>query len=105
VLRKPPTITLTEDISILLFPTRYNIYKVLKEAGTPLYAQQIGDKLGLDRKLVSFHLAILEQNGFVISNYGVANPSKGAPKAVRYYTLTEKADKVIRGFIEKFRIK
>ena len=95
-----------KDLSILLFPTRYEIYRKLKEAGEPLYASEIAEKIGVDRKLISFHLSSLERHGFVTSEFGVQNkpPPTGPPKAVRYYTLTSKADTVLREFKDKLKL-
>jgi len=94
-----------QDLSILLFPTRFKIYNTIKEAGKSLYASQIAEKIGVDRKLVSFHLSSLERAEFVTSEFGIQNdpPPTGPPKAVRYYTLTDKGDNILRELMEKIQ--
>jgi DNA-binding MarR family transcriptional regulator len=84
----------TEELYGLLLPRRFAIYKLL-EPGKKLYASQIGEELKLDRKLVSFHLAWLQEHGFVKSSFGLANPSNVAPKAVRYYESTGKGKQLL----------
>jgi len=93
----------TEGLSLLLYPTRYDIYLALKNSEGPMYASKIARELGIDRKLVSFHLSALEKYGFVTSEVGIANPEKGAPKAVKYYSPTDKADRIIDDFILSVR--
>ena len=95
-----------KDLSILLFPTRYNIYNTLKNSKKRLYASQIAEKIGVERKLVSFHLSSLERNGFVTSEFDVQNdpPEEGPPKAVRYYTLTDKAEKLLTELVEEIKL-
>jgi len=95
----------TEELSILTYPTRYDIYLTLKNSKQPMYASQIARELGIDRKLVSFHLSALEKHGFVTSDIGIANPENTSPKAVKYYTITDKADKIITNFIKSVQRK
>ena len=88
-----------DEASIILQPIRYRIYQELKKAGKPLYVDEVAKRLGVDRRLVSFHLATLEENEFVTSEFKVltaaqSNPGKG--KAGRFFSLTGKAEKVLR---------
>ena len=94
---------LLEDILVLLYPTRYEIYVTLKDAGEPLNASQISEKLGLCRKLISRHLSKLEEGGFVTSTLRVQKTPRGPRRRVRYYKLTYKADRILREFKEKLK--
>ena len=51
------TITL---LHLLTHPIRYSIVKQLTK-GKPLYISELSEKLGVDRKVVSFHLMTLEE--------------------------------------------
>ena len=87
-----------DEASIILQPIRYRIYQELKRAGKPLYVDEVARRLGIDRRLVSFHLATLEEHGFVTSEFKAitaaeSNPGKG--KAGRFFSLTGKAQKVL----------
>jgi len=82
---------------VLAHPTRLRIVNLLKKTERS-YASEIAKKLGIDEKLVGFHLAALSQYGFVDSEFELMNPPKGAPKAVRYYWLTPKAEEVLSQF-------
>nr|MDO8082068.1 ArsR family transcriptional regulator [Candidatus Freyarchaeota archaeon] len=81
----------------VLPPIRFKIVNLLlKEA--PLYIAQIAEKIGEERRLVSYHLTSLSKAGIVEAEWKLENPkksSKGAPKAVKYYKLTDKAESVI----------
>ena len=86
------------DASILLQPLRYDVYKVLKYSKQPLYIDQIAEAVHSDRRLVSYHLATLEEHGFATSQFmeiTAAKPNPGKGKAGRFYTLTDKADRVL----------
>ena len=81
----------------LSHPARASIIKFLKKEDKA-YIAQIGKALGLNERLVSFHLSVLSSGGFVQSEYGLSNPSTNPPRAVRYYRLTEKVDKTLDEF-------
>jgi predicted ArsR family transcriptional regulator len=96
---KPEMTNTLDEASIILQPIRYRIYQELKKAGKPLYVDEVAKRLDIDRRLVSFHLATLEEHGFVTSEFKAitaaqSNPGKG--KAGRFFSLTEKADVVLR---------
>ena len=94
------TINGREELALLLYPTRYDIYLTLKNSTEPLYPAKIAQMLGISRKLASFHLSTLEEHGFATSEYGLSSPMS-PPKAVRYYTLTDKGERIIQNFIEE----
>ncbi len=84
----------------MLHPERLKLYKALKEAGKPLFINELAEKLKIERRLVSYHLSTLELHGFVKSEFKVIQPPHSKGKAGRFYQLTEKADTVIPKLIE-----
>jgi DNA-binding transcriptional ArsR family regulator len=95
--------SVVKDAFELIQPTRFMIYRNLKahsasDLGSGMYAGQIAEELERDRKLISFHLAALEELGLVESDFKVTEPTNGTPKAARYYWLTDKADQVLKEF-------
>jgi DNA-binding transcriptional ArsR family regulator len=45
---------------------------------------------GLERRLATYHLAALEERGFVTSKYEISEQEKTKGKALRVYTVTDK---------------
>jgi len=89
----------TSQLYILTQPTRHKIVKLLKGAKEPLYIEQIAERIGEDRRSVSFHLATLAENGFVEGEYKVIqSPAKnpGAGRGAKFYKLTPKVDEVLQ---------
>lgn len=84
-----------EESIIVLHPERLKLYKALKESGKPLFINELAEKLGTERRLVSYHLSTLEQHGFVKSEFKVIQLPHSKGKAGRFYQLTEKADNLI----------
>ncbi|MGD0330095.1 MAG: winged helix-turn-helix domain-containing protein [Nitrososphaeria archaeon] len=84
-----------KDGVLVLHPMRWKIINALKEDGQPRYIDQIAEKIGADRQLVSFHLSTLEENGFVKSQFKfIERPNSPAGRAGRFYELTDKFDKI-----------
>jgi len=83
---------------VLSHPVRTAIIEILKKK-QKAYIAQIAKELGLSERLVAFHLSILSTAGFVVSEYGLSNPQATPPRAVRYYHLTSKVDKVLKQFV------
>ena len=79
---------------IMLHPIRWDILVALKEVGKEMYIDPIADRIGKDRRLVSFHLATLEEYGFLESEFKVVDKPKSKGKAGRFYKLTPKFDKM-----------
>lgn len=90
------------SVYVLSHPVRAAIIQVLREKERA-YIAQIAQELGLEDRLVSFHLSVLSTSGFVESEYGLSNPQVQPPRAVRYYCLTPKVDKALREFTEALR--
>lgn len=86
---------------IISHPARATIVSFLRKKGKA-YPAQISREINLSPRLVTFHLSMLSTGGFVNSEYGLANPSN-TPKAVRYYYLTDKVDKVLEDFVSSLK--
>jgi predicted transcriptional regulator len=82
-----------ETIYVATHPTRSNILTHLEFQ--KMYASKLEEKIAVDRKIISFHLAKLEKAGLVASEYGLMT-SKTRPMAVRYYSLTSEGEKMIK---------
>jgi DNA-binding transcriptional ArsR family regulator len=84
---------------IMAHPMRAKIIQTLIKAGKAMYIAQIADEIGVDRKLVSYHLLTLLQHGIVSGRYalrgGPPRDEEGRPIIVRYYELTPKAKSII----------
>jgi DNA-binding transcriptional ArsR family regulator len=64
--RKPLDNELLEDTHIFLHPVRYRIMELLAEK--PMYINALSSALGMERRLVAYHLATLEERRFVTRN-------------------------------------
>ncbi|HUV02805.1 MAG TPA: winged helix-turn-helix domain-containing protein [Desulfobacteria bacterium] len=84
---------LVKDAHVLLHPIRFRILELLKEK--PMHINAISIAMGMERRLVTYHLAILEEYGFLTSKYEISLEKKSKGKALRIYTVTDKVAKVI----------
>jgi predicted ArsR family transcriptional regulator len=75
-------------------PVRYRILKLLNGEHTPMYVTEISDKLKLDHRLVSFHLAAMLASGLVKGEWKVPPKKEAKGKVAKYYFLTEPGKKV-----------
>jgi len=85
---------------ILLHPVRWKIYQTLKANEKSMYIDQIAKAISEDRRLISFHLSTLEDNGFVDSEFKVIKKAASKGKAGRFYKLTSKADETLHNLTE-----
>jgi len=76
-----------------LHPIRFRIVELLAER--PMHINEISKALGDKRRLVSYHLLVLEEYGFLSSKYEISVHPKFKGKAVRKYKVTEKVEEVI----------
>ena len=83
-----------ETIYVATHPVRSNILNQLESQ--KMYASKLEEKIGVDRKIISFHLSKLEKAGLVASEYGLMTSSKTRPMAVRYYSLTSEGEKMVK---------
>ncbi len=80
-----------ELAEIILQPTRFKIARHLVLYGKEQYIEQIADSMQESPRLVSHHLAILEDLGLVESRFDVIKHSEGARgKAARFFKPTAK---------------
>ena len=80
---------------ILTHPVRHTISKLLSE-NPKMYIAQISDEADVDRKVVTFHLKIMEQEGLINTKLDTKVPRLGNPVLVRYAWLTEKAQEILK---------
>jgi DNA-binding HxlR family transcriptional regulator len=84
--------------------TRLHIlYELLSQR---MYPTQLEKKLGIQRRVISFHLDALENAGLVESKFGLSGDSSTArPQAVRYYSITQKGKDILQMLIDMFKKK
>jgi len=70
MVKKPMEAELLEDSHIFLYPVRFRLLELLAEQ--PRHINALASALGMERRLVSYHLAILEDKGFVTSKYEIS---------------------------------
>ena len=85
--------SLVTDAHVLLHPIRFRIVELLPEK--PLHINKISIAMGVERRLVTYHLEMLEESGFLTSKYEISEEKKSKGKALRIYTVTDKVAKVI----------
>lgn len=90
--KEPLEDKLLEDAHIYLHPIRYRLVGLLAEK--PMHINALSSALGMERRLVSYHLATLEDCGFVTSKYEISELPKSKGKALRVYTVTDKVPEV-----------
>lgn len=89
---------LARMLYVLMQPTRRKIVNLL-QSEKPMYIEQIAEKIGEDRRSVSFHLATLAENGFVEGDYELINPATenpGSGRGAKFYHLTPKVAEVLK---------
>jgi DNA-binding transcriptional ArsR family regulator len=65
-----------------------------------MYPTQIEKRLGIQRRVISFHLNALEEVGLVKSKFGLTEGDGKRPQAVRYYSITNKGEEIFRRISE-----
>jgi DNA-binding transcriptional ArsR family regulator len=83
---------LLEDSHIFLQPERYRIMELLSEK--TMHISELSRALPEERRLVAYHLAALEDRGFVPSRYEISERPRSRGKALRVYTVTDKVSEV-----------
>ena len=83
-------------VYLMLHPVRRRIVDVMRSKNSPVYIARVADELGIGPKLASFHMAMLLQYKLVEGKWGTAKTGKGGERAVKYYSLTEKAREAMR---------
>lgn len=91
------------SVAVLLQPVRYKIVRELRRADEPLYIDEVARRIGENPRLVSFHLATLQQNGFVTSEFRIVQAPRSRGKAGRFFMPTQKVDKVMNELAREFK--
>ena len=84
---------LVEDAHVFLHPIRFRIVELLAEK--PMHINEISKAMGEERRLVSYHLLMLERYGFVSSKYEMSENPRSKGRAIRKYWVTGKVEDVI----------
>lgn len=84
---------LVKEAHVLFHPLRFRIVELLAEK--PRHINEISRALKNEkRRLVTYHLHILEEHGLVDSKYEISDQPKLRGKALRIYQLTGKVDEI-----------
>jgi len=85
---------LVKEAHVLLHPIRFRIVELLEKQ--PMHINAISKALEeKKKKLVSYHLGILEDHGFVNSKYEISEQPKSKGKALKMYWVTGKVNEVV----------
>jgi DNA-binding transcriptional ArsR family regulator len=82
-----------EDSHIFLQPERYRIMELLAEK--PMHISELSRALSQERRLVTYHLLRLEEQGLVTSKYEISEEPRAKGKALRMYTATDLVARVL----------
>jgi len=76
-----------------MHPTRFEI--LLKIKDDPSYASKLAKEMDFDRRLISFHLSMLERYGLVRGEFGLKNEPEERPVVVKYFSLTKDGGNIL----------
>jgi len=79
---------LMKEVHALLHPTRYKIAALLSER--PMNIRELTEALGKEKRLISYHLFILEEHGFVNGEFKVSKKANLKEITTKQYGVTEK---------------
>jgi len=82
-----------DDAHTLMHPIRLQLVELLGVEG-PHYINELAKALGEDRQLVSHHLDVLEDYGFVESRYEISRNPRSLGHGLRIYQVTPKVAEV-----------
>jgi len=77
---------------VLLHPMRFRIVELLAEK--PMHINELSNALRKERRLISYHLLVLEEHGFLSSKYELSEQPNSKGKAIRKYSVTGKVEEV-----------
>jgi predicted ArsR family transcriptional regulator len=81
-----------KDGIIMMHPIRWSILNTLKLSDSEMYIDEIATTIGQERRLVAFHLSLLEERGFLASEFKTIQEPHSKGKAGRFFKLTDKFD-------------
>lgn len=79
---------------LLSQPIRFGIVDLIRREGKK-YIAEISKELGINRKIISYHLRALEKEKLIKTNLTTKLPATGNPVLVRYVELTELTVKIL----------
>ena len=91
---KKPKGTFMDDAHTLFHPIRFELTELLAEK--PGYINELAKALGLERRLVTHHLEILEAYGFVTSKRALSEDPQPVGKGLKIYQVSNKVAEVKR---------
>ena len=92
--------SLVGAVHILTHPMRFKIVQTLRKSGQPMFIGQIAEEIKEDPRLVSFHLTVMLQHGFVEGEWKPSPLPRSKGKAVKYYRLTPKVEEAFAHCVE-----
>jgi predicted transcriptional regulator len=87
-----------KEAYVILHPIRFRLIELLSEK--QMHVSELSKALAEERRLISYHLDILEEYGFVQSKHEISDQPKSKGKALRIYWRTDKIEQVL-GAIKK----
>jgi predicted ArsR family transcriptional regulator len=90
---------LVKEAHVLVHPIRFRIVELLLKKS--MHINEISKALGEERRLVSYHLDLLEEYGFVNSKHELSTQPKLKGRAIRTYWVTDKVQEVINAIKKK----
>lgn len=91
--KKRPKKDFVDDAHTLMHPIRFQLVECLGAEG-PLYINELAKALGEERRLVSHHLDVLEDYGFVNCRYEISGKPGTLGRGLRVYQVTPKVAEV-----------
>ncbi|MGC9445008.1 MAG: helix-turn-helix domain-containing protein [Candidatus Methanospirareceae archaeon] len=90
--KRPLEGELLTDAYVFTHPVRYRILGLLGKR--PMYINALSSAMGEKRGLVAYHLAVLQERGFVKSKYEIFVLLNQKGIALKVYTVTDKVAEV-----------
>ena len=97
-----PDVRDLESLQIASQSTRLKILNSLTRTKR-MYASNLAQKLGVERKVISFHLNALEKAKLVKSEFGLTEDKR--PAAVKYYEITARGKDIFEKILKILEIK
>jgi len=85
---------------ILFQPVRFKIWKLLKDNKRVMYIDEIANNIGIQPRLVSYHIDILESKKFLITHYEIKQGNSKRGIVVRLCELSPHAIEVLKDIKE-----
>ncbi len=82
-----------KEAHVILHPIRFRIIELLSEK--QMHVSELSKALAEERRLISYHLDILEEYGFVQSKHEISDQPRSKGKALRIYWTTDKIHHVL----------